>query len=115
MKIGQKITFKDARDERPHTMTVLEWLSPMRVRIGLEQTVYLKDGIKLETDSNGNNKWSFTIRPIKPQPIEVTVQSGDILRLYRDTRRGYNASDGLSAAINFVLIQKVGHRIFIDD
>jgi hypothetical protein len=41
----------------------------MRVRIGLEQTVYLKDGIKLETDSNGNNKWSFTIRPIKPQPI----------------------------------------------
>jgi uncharacterized protein involved in outer membrane biogenesis len=72
----------------------------MRVRIGLEQTVYLKDGIKLETDSNGNNKWSFTIRPIKPQPIEVTVQSGDILRLYRDTRRGYNASDGLSAAIS---------------
>jgi hypothetical protein len=23
LKIGQKITFKDARDERPHTMTVL--------------------------------------------------------------------------------------------
>jgi len=89
------------------------------MRIGLEQTVYLKDGIKLETDSNGNNK-TDTKRPIKPQPIEVTVQSGDILRLYRDTRRDYNAFDGLSAAISCTYPEaiaqvKVGHRIFIDD
>ncbi|MGA9154938.1 MAG: pyruvate kinase [Candidatus Nitrosopolaris sp.] len=120
LKIGQKITFKDARDERPHTMTVLERLSPMQVRIGLEQTAYLNDGIKLEADSNGDNKCSFTIRSIKPQPIDITVQSGDVLRLYKDIRLGHNASDGLPAAISCTYPEvidqvKVGHRIFIDD
>jgi len=120
LKIGQKITFNDARDEHPHTMTVLERLSPTRVRIGLEQTAYLNDGIKLEADSNGDNKCSFTIRSIKPQPIEITVQSGDVLRLYKDTRIGRNASDGLPAAISCTYPEvidqvKVGHRIFIDD
>jgi pyruvate kinase len=120
LEIGQRITFNDARDERPHTMTVLERLSPMRVRIGLEQTAYLNDGIKLETDSNGNNKCSFTIRSIKPQPIDITVQSGDVLRLYRDTRLGHNASDGSPAAVSCTYPEvidqvKVGHRIFIDD
>jgi pyruvate kinase len=122
LKIGQKITFKDARDERPHTMTVLERISPMRVRIGLEQTAYLKEGIKLETDSDDNNKCSFTVRSIKPQPIEITIQAGDVLRLYRDTRLGHSHDgfDDSPAAISCTYPEvidqvKVGRRIFIDD
>jgi pyruvate kinase len=122
LKIGQKITFKDARDERQHTITILERVSPTRVRIGLEQTAYLKEGIKLETDSNDNNKCSFTVRAIKPQPIEINVEAGDVLRLYRDARRGHSrdGSDGQPAAISCTYPEvidqvKVGHRIFIDD
>ncbi|MGC2574118.1 MAG: hypothetical protein WA364_21600 [Candidatus Nitrosopolaris sp.] len=52
--------------------------------------------------------------------LNHSQSAGHILRLYRDTRRGYNASDGLSAAISCTYPEaidqvKVGHRIFIDD
>ena len=93
----------------------------MRVRIGLEQTAYLKEGIKLETDSNDNNKCSFTVRAIKPKPIEINVEAGDVLRLHRDVRLGHSrGSDGQPAAISCTYPEvidqvKVGHRIFIDD
>ncbi len=120
----QKITFKDARDDRQRTITVLERISPTRVRIGLEQTAYLKEGIKLEcqTNSNNNKKCSFTVRATKPQPIELKVEAGNELRLYRDARLGHSGagSDGKPAAISCthpeVLDQvRIGHRIFIDD
>jgi pyruvate kinase len=120
----QKITFKDARNDRQRTITVLERISPTRVRIGLEQTAYLKEGIKLEcqTNSNNNKKCSFTVRATKPQPIELKVEAGNELRLYRDARPGHSGvrSDGKPAAISCthpeVLDQvRIGHRIFIDD
>jgi pyruvate kinase len=120
----QKITFKDARDDRQRTITVLERISPTRVRIGLEQTAYLKEGIKLEcqTNSNNNKKCSFRVRATKPQPIELKVEAGNELRLYRDARLGHSGagSDGKPAAISCthpeVLDQvRIGHRIFIDD
>ena len=120
----QKITFKDARDDRQRTITVLERISPTRVRIGLEQTAYLKEGIKLEcqTNSNNNKKCSFKVRATKPQPIELKVEAGNELRLYRDARLGHSGagSDGKPAAISCthpeVLDQvRIGHRIFIDD
>jgi len=123
----QKITFKDARDEHQRTITVLERTSPTRVRIGLEQTAYLKEGIKLEcqTNSNSNKKCSFTVGAIKPQPLELKVEAGDVLRLVRDARLGHSGpgsgSDGkpaaaISCTYPEVLDQvKIGHRIFIDD
>jgi pyruvate kinase len=120
----QKITFKDARDDRQRTITVLERISPKRVRIGLEQTAYLKEGMKLEcqTNSNNNKKCSVTVRATKPQPIELKVGAGNELRLYRDARLGHSGagSDGKPAAISCthpeVLDQvRIGHRIFIDD
>ena len=124
----QKITFKDGRDEHERTITVLERTSPTRVRIALEQTAYLKDGVKLEcqTNSNNNKKCSFTVRSIKPQQIELNVEAGNVLRLYRDARVGHSGagagtgSDGKPAAISCTYPQvleqvKVGHRIFIDD
>jgi pyruvate kinase len=122
----QKITFKDAHDKRQRTITVLERISPTRVRIRMEQTAYLKEGIKLECQTNSNNnnyeKCSFTVRATKPQPIELKVEAGNELRLYRDSRLGHSGagSDDKPAAISCthpeVLDQvRIGHRIFIDD
>jgi pyruvate kinase len=127
LKVGQKITFKDARDERPRNITVLERIGSTRVRIGLEHTAFLNEGIKLECqidDNDNDGKCSFTVGTIKAQPIEINVESGNILRLYRDARLGHSAdssgSDGKPAGISCthprILNQvKVGHRVFIDD
>jgi pyruvate kinase len=127
LRIGQKITFKDARDGRPRNLTVLERISPTRVRIGLEHTAFLTEGIKLEcqiNDSDNDRKCSFTVRVTKPQPIEINVEAGNILRLYRDTRLGHAGDNnrfgddpaGISCTYPHILDQvKVGHRVFIDD
>lgn len=127
LQIGQKITFKDARDQRLRNMTVLERLSPSKVRIGLEHTAYLKEGIKLECQSNNvnnnNTKCSFTIGRIMPQPIEINVEAGNTLRIYRDgSRLGHlpNGPDGTPAGISCThpeVLDRVfvGHRVFIDD
>ena len=62
------------------TFTVLERVSPTKVRIGLEHTAYLKEGIKLECQSNSivenDSKCSFTIGSITPQAIEINVEAG---------------------------------------
>jgi pyruvate kinase len=128
LKIGQKITFKDARDGRPRNLTVLDWRSiPTRVRIGLEHTAFLKEGIKLEcqiNDSDNDRKCSFTVGVTKPQLIEISVEAGNILRLYRDTRLGHGGDNnrfgddpaGISCTHPHILDQvKAGHRVFIDD
>ncbi|MGH9975365.1 MAG: hypothetical protein ACRD8Z_05950, partial [Nitrososphaeraceae archaeon] len=127
LKIGQKITFKDARDGRPRKLTVLERVSPTKVRIGLEHTAFLREGTKLEcqiNDSDNDRKCSFTVGVTKPQPIEISVEAGNILRLYRDTRLGHAADSNrfeddpasISCTHPDILDQvKVGHRVFIDD
>lgn len=125
LSIGQKINFRDARDERICTITVLERIGPTRVRIGLEQTAYIKEGMELVCQindvDNDSSKCSFTVGSIKPQPIEIKVQAGNILRLYRDnTKLGHSGSDGKPAGISCthpdVLCQvMIGHRVFIDD
>ena len=92
------------------TIAVLERISPTRVRIRLEQTAYLKEGIKLEcqTNINNNKKCLFTVRAIKPQSIELKVEAGNVLRLYRDARLGHSGTgyDGKSAADQVGRIQK---------
>ena len=127
LKIGQKITFKDARDERLRTFTVLERISPTKVRIGLEHTAYLKEGIKLECQSNNavdnDSKCSFTIGRIMAQAIEINVEAGNTLRLYRDNAKlghGANKADGTPPGISCThpeVLDRVviGHRVFIDD
>jgi pyruvate kinase len=76
------------------------------VRIGLEHSTYLKEGIKLECQPNSvdyDSKCSFTVGPIKAQPIEIKVRAGNTLRLYRDNARlGHsgNRVDGEPAGIS---------------
>jgi pyruvate kinase len=170
LKIGQKISFRDARDERLCTLTVLERLTPTKVRVGLEHTAWLKEGTKLECqtnsfveslgdatvaatnsgdddssggsggttnhnyatdddngndrDSNTNSTCSFTVGQIKPQPVEMRVEYGNTLRLYRDTDRLGHTGDasvsnkpaGISCTHPEILDHvMVGHRVFIDD
>ena len=123
LKIGQKITFRDSRDERRRRITVLERITPTRLRIGLEQTACLDQGIKLECETDvSEDGCSFTIGPIKPQPIDVKVVAGNTLRLYRDkSKLGHSTtSDGKPAGISCTLPEvlnqvSVGHRVFIDD
>jgi pyruvate kinase len=97
LQIGQKIIFRDARDERLRTMTVLERLSPSKVRVGLEHTAYLKEGVKLECQSdniaNIESRCSFTVGRIMLQPVETNVEGGNILHFYRDSPRlGHSAN-----------------------
>jgi pyruvate kinase len=138
LKIGQKITFRDARDERLCTITVLERTSPTKVRVGLEHTAWLKEGTKLECQTNSlvdnggvddndnanNSMCSFTVGHIKAQPVEINVEYGNTLHLYRDSNRLGHTGDGsannkpagISCTHSEVLDQvMVGHRVFIDD
>ena len=117
LKLGEKISFKDSRD-RFRTMIVLEIISPTRIRVGLERTVYLKEGLELHGDLSGS---SFTVGPIKPQPIELQVKAGDVLRLYKNNGiLGHKVTVDKPAGIGCTLpevLQRVqpGHRVFIDD
>jgi pyruvate kinase len=120
LEVGQKITFKDTRDGSPRSITVLERISPTRVRVGLEHTALLNEGMILEcqpSDSDGESKCSFTVGALKPQPIEINVEARNILRLYRDIRLGHVGDPaGFSCTHPDILNQvKVGHRVFIDD
>jgi pyruvate kinase len=117
LKLGEKISFKDSRD-RFRTMIVLEVVSPTRIRVGFERTVYLKEGLELHSDLSGS---SFTVGPIKPQPIELLLKAGEILRLYKNTRiLGHKATAEKPAGITCTLpevLQRVQprQRVFIDD
>jgi pyruvate kinase len=117
LKLGEKISFKDSRD-RFRTMIVLEIISPTRIRVGLERTVYLKEGLELHGDLSGS---SFSVGPIKPLPIELQVKAGDVLRLYKNNGiLGHKVTADKPAGVGCTLpevLQRVqpGHRVFIDD
>jgi len=104
LKLGEKISFKDSRD-RFRTMIVLEIISPTRIRVGLERTVYLKEGLELHGDLSGS---SFTIGPIKPQPIDLRVRAGEVLRLYKNNGIfGHKATADKPAGITCTLPEVV--------
>jgi pyruvate kinase len=70
--VGEKIHFKDSRS-RPGIMIVLERITPTRVRVGSDRTIYLKEGLELYTESG---TW-LSVGPIRPQPIDLQVKAGD--------------------------------------
>jgi pyruvate kinase len=117
LKLGEKINFKDSRD-RLRTMIVLERIAPTNVKVGLERTVYLKEGLKLQAEISGS---SFTVGTIKPQPVDLQVKAGDTLRLYKTSGiLGHKATADIPAGISCThpeVLQQIhsGHRVFIDD
>ena len=140
LKIGERLALYDSRG-RYRTITVLEKISQSRVRIGTDKTIYLKDGIILQREKNYTNNSKieenhndnvlhysntkgdqnkFVIGPIKPQPIELEVKSGDRLLIYRKPIEEYFVTEagarGISCSMPEVLNKvKPDHRVLIDD
>jgi len=86
-------------------MIVLEIVSPTRIRVGLDRTVYLREGLELHSDLSGS---SFSVGPIKPQPIELRVKAGEVLRLYKNNGVvGHKATADKPAGITCTLPEVV--------
>ncbi|MZP29248.1 pyruvate kinase [Heliobacterium undosum] len=116
LRVGSELQFQDTRD-RLRTLHIMERVSPTRVRVGLDRTAYLQEGILLFGEKNV----AFNVGPILPQPVTVEVRPGDTLRLYRDPlRMGHPASEDSPAGISCTLPEalhfvQLEQRIYIDD
>lgn len=116
LQVGETLRFQDAR-QRARTLYVLERLSPSRVRVGLDGTAYLHEGATIRSEHGVE----LSVGRLTPQPVDLRVQAGDALRLYRTAERpGHRQRQGEPASISCTLPEalravEVGHRIYIDD
>ncbi len=116
LEIGERLRFEDARG-RARILSVLERVTPTKVRVGLAKTAYLDEGMEIACE-NGEN---LIVGPIKPQPVDLQVRAGDKLQLYGDPKRLGNlaskqAPAGISCTYPEALVSvKAGDRVFIDD
>jgi pyruvate kinase len=140
VKVGEKLSFIDFRG-RLRSMKVLERINEGLVRVGIDKTVYIQDGITLYHDEKDCNIISATretdilnrddqntkanqngivIGPIRPYPINIEVKAGDKLLLYRKSINGHSSTAdkpaGISCSMPEILNRvQLGHRILIDD
>jgi pyruvate kinase len=116
LRVGETLRFEDAR-QRARTLYVLERLSPSRVRVGLDGTAYLHEGATIR----GEHGVELSVGRLTPQSVDLRVQAGDALRLYRNAERpGHRQRQGEPASISCTLPEALraveeGHRIYIDD
>ena len=116
LRVGDVLRVEDTRD-RIRRMYVLECVSATRVKVGLERTAYVQEGTVLRTEQGA----VFTVGAVIPQPMDLRVQAGETLFLYRDPKRlGHPAQGenpaGISCTLPEILAHvKPGHRVFIDD
>lgn len=116
LQVGETLRFEDAR-QRARTLYVLERLGPSRVRVGLDGTAYLHEGATIRSEQGVE----LSVGRLTPQPVDLRVQAGDALRLYRNAERpGHLQRQGEPASIGCTLPEalravEVGHRIYIDD
>lgn len=116
LEIGETLRFEDSR-KRARTLYLLEQITPTRVRVGLDRTAYLQEGTMLR-DEHGVE---LSVGSLMPQPVDLRVQAGDLLRLYRDSERpGHLARQDEPAGISCTLPDALlavqpGHRVYIDD
>lgn len=116
LQVGETLRFEDAR-QRARTLYVLERLGPSRVRVGLDGTAYLHEGATIRSEQGVE----LSVGRLTPQPVDLRVQAGDALRLYRNAERpGHRQRQGEPASIGCTLPEalravEVGHRIYIDD
>jgi pyruvate kinase len=116
LAVGEELRLVDTRD-RHRAMRVLERISPTRVRVGLERTAYVQEGLTIQAEHGA----TFTVGPVGAQPVDVRVQAGDRLLLYRDPNRpGHPAQGDTPAGVSCTLPEiltcvEPGHRVFIDD
>jgi len=116
LRAGDTLRFEDARG-RDRSMTVLERVSATRVRVALERTAVLFDGLEL----TGPGHRRLRVRDLLPQPVEIRLDGGDRLRIYRDAQRLGHPADaegpaGVSCTLPEALASvRAGHRVFLDD
>jgi pyruvate kinase len=116
LRVGDVLRVEDTRD-RIRRMYVVERVGPKRVKVGLERTAYVQEG----TVIRGEQGAALTVGPVVPQPVDLRVQAGDTLLLYRDPKRpGHPAQGENPAGISCTLPEilafvKLGDRVFIDD
>lgn len=116
LRVGEMLRVEDTR-ERIRRLYVIEHVSPTRVRVGLERTAYVQEGTPLRAEHGAE----FTVGPVVPQPVDLRVQAGDTLLLYRDPQQpGHPAQGEGPAGISCTLPEILacvtpGHRVFIDD
>jgi pyruvate kinase len=116
LRVGEVLRVEDTR-ERERRLYVLERVSTTRVKVGLERTAYVQEGTVIRTEQGV----VFTVGPVMPQPVDLRVQAGETLLLYRDPAHpGHPAREGRPGGISCTLPEmlacvKPGHRVFIDD
>ena len=116
LRVGEMLRVEDTR-ERIRRLYVMDRISPTRVRVGLERTAYVQEGTMIRTEGGA----VCTVGPVMPQPVDLRVQAGDTLLLYRDPKQPGHPAEGESpAGISCTLPEilscvKPGHRVFIDD
>ena len=116
LKIGEELSFKDTRGKQ-RLLRVLEVISPTKIRVSSEHTCYIGKNTKILTKSGD----IFKVRDLMPRPVQINVQKGDLLNIYRDhTRLGHGASEQGPAGVATVLPEalanvQIGDQVFIDD
>ena len=138
LKVGESLALHDSRG-RYRTITVLENISRSRIRIGIDKTLYLQEGLTLQREKNNSTNfhlenadknlspYSFSevldelvIGPIRSHPIELELKLGDKLLLYKKYMEGHPATKdrpaGISCSRPEVLNKiHINHKVFIDD
>lgn len=116
LRIGEELHFIDTRG-RKRSLRVMEIINPTKIRVLTEKSCYISDEMKITTPS-GN---IFKVRDFVPKPVQISVQKGDLLYLYRDpVKLGHPASEQGPAGVAAMLPEalknvQIGDRIFIDD
>jgi pyruvate kinase len=116
LEVGERLRFQDARG-RTRILSVLERVTPTKVRVGLAKTAYIDEGTEITSESGER----MIVGPTRPQPVDLQVRAGDKLLLYRDPKRLGNIATkeepaGISCTLPEALVSvKIGDRLFVDD
>ena len=137
--VGERLLFYDSRGKY-RVMTVLENVSKTRIRVGIDKSVYLDEGLIIYREKNFINKFyiknkeektnlcpypreiarEIVIGAIKPHPVDLEVKTGDKILINKkeidknsDLSEGY---DRISCTMPEVLSKvEIGDRVLIDD
>lgn len=78
LSVGDEVFFTDTRNRR-RKLKVMEIISPSCVSVEVNSTSYIDDRTLLNFKTR-----SSQIKPLIPEPVEISVIRGDSLRLYLD-------------------------------
>lgn len=116
LRKGDSLSFIDTRGKH-RLFKIISVMSPTKIKVVAESTSYLDDG----TEIMGPNQEIFQVRDLRKHPVQISVQKGDMLNIYRDPAKlGHPASDGRPAGVAAMIPEalsnvQLGDKVFIDD